>query len=175
MLISTYHVEGIEVEHSTRLCRAKHRWPPVKRRANWQEQRRGRNATANPAWLGNPHAIPSRAGVVAHVLGTDPSRAGVPGAEVKTQLQQLVPGAVSQSGANCGNNAIHGSESLQNSFLLNGADAVDLSRQSGETRKKARIACRAADFRHVPQSDCKVSRDGCRAFGRVTLNRYKLR
>jgi hypothetical protein len=42
-----------------------------------------------------------------------------------TQLQQLVPGAVSQSGANRGNYAINGSESQQNSFLLNGADAVD--------------------------------------------------
>ncbi len=42
-----------------------------------------------------------------------------------TQLQQLVPGAVSQSDANRSNYAINGSESQQNSFLLNGADAVD--------------------------------------------------
>ena len=42
-----------------------------------------------------------------------------------TQLQQLVPGAVSQSDGNRSNYAINGSESQQNSFLLNGADAVD--------------------------------------------------
>ena len=42
-----------------------------------------------------------------------------------TQLQQLVPGAVSQSDSNRTNYAINGSESQQNSFLLNGADAVD--------------------------------------------------
>jgi hypothetical protein len=42
-----------------------------------------------------------------------------------TQLQQLVPGAVSQSDGNRGNYAMNGSESQQNSFLLNGSDAVD--------------------------------------------------
>jgi hypothetical protein len=57
---------------------------------------------------------------------------------VKTQLQQLVPGAVSQSGANCGNNAIHGSESLQNSFLLNGADAVDY--RASQEKHERRLA-----------------------------------
>ena len=42
-----------------------------------------------------------------------------------TQLQQLVPGAVSQSDGNRSNYAINGSQSQQNSFLLNGSDAID--------------------------------------------------
>lgn len=55
--------------------------------------------------------------------------------------KQIVPGAVSQSGANRDNDAIPGSESLQNSFLLNGADAVDYrARQEKQERRRAWLA-----------------------------------
>ena len=43
-----------------------------------------------------------------------------------TQLQQLVPGAVSQSDRFNGAYATNGSESQQNSFLINGADTMDI-------------------------------------------------
>lgn len=43
-----------------------------------------------------------------------------------TQLQQLVPGTVSQSDRFNGVYATNGSESQQNSFLINGADTVDI-------------------------------------------------
>src|SRR3984885_2698851 len=42
-----------------------------------------------------------------------------------TQLEQLVPGVVSQSDSNLGAYATNGSESQQNSFLINGADSMD--------------------------------------------------
>jgi hypothetical protein len=43
-----------------------------------------------------------------------------------TQLQQLVPGAVSESDRFGGAYATNGSESQQNSFLINGADTTDI-------------------------------------------------
>src|SRR5581483_4752468 len=44
-----------------------------------------------------------------------------------TQLQQLVPGVVAASDRN-GNYATNGSQSQQNSYLINGADSIDLQR-----------------------------------------------
>ncbi len=43
-----------------------------------------------------------------------------------TQLQQLVPGTVSQSDRFAGAYATNGSESQQNSYLINGADSMDI-------------------------------------------------
>ena len=43
-----------------------------------------------------------------------------------TQLQQLVPGVVASSDTNRSNFATNGSQSQQNSFLLNGTDNIDL-------------------------------------------------
>ncbi len=96
MLISTYHVEGIGVENHPGLCRAKYGWPPAKLGPTGKEQREGKMRKLTLlGWgivmlsLASFWNLPAQE-VVAHIRGTvtDPSGAGVPGAEVKATNTQ---------------------------------------------------------------------------------------
>src|SRR5271170_2261330 len=59
MLISTYHVEGIEVEHHPGYVTRKMAGCPQSCGANRPRTKKGgENAKANAAWLGNPYAVP---------------------------------------------------------------------------------------------------------------------